>query len=398
MANSQSALLNPDRKPLLHVLVRKLCFDQFNASETETEVRKTIADFKSLGFRGVILGYAKEVNVTGGDTDFDVPSSAATELDSECVKAWSDGVLKTLKMVGHGDFLAVKFSGASEATLSVLAQGGEPPQNMWEAMLEICDATAKQGSRLWIDGEQQDLQPTIDEWTRRLMRRYNQGDKAIVYATMQSYLKSMEFNIGKHLRIARAEGWIFAVKLVRVAYIATENRSLIHDTIQDTHNAYNNIIKNMLRQEYPNVPCNEPYPRSELFLATHNEDSIHQAWSTQELLQKAGKPTIELAFGQLQGMADELGCSLVQLASDGKAANTSHALQDARDDYLLATPKVYKCLTWGSTRECMQYLLRRVRENADAFGRTRYWTVGFRKEVMRRLKRPFLLRAKEESQ
>jgi proline dehydrogenase len=108
MANSRSALLNPNRNPLLHVLVKKLCFDQFNAGETETEVRKTIADFKSLGFRGVILGYAKEVNVTGGDTDFDVPSSAATELDSKCVKAWSDGVLKTLKMVGHGDFLAVK--------------------------------------------------------------------------------------------------------------------------------------------------------------------------------------------------------------------------------------------------------------------------------------------------
>ncbi|ETS76564.1 hypothetical protein PFICI_11951 [Pestalotiopsis fici W106-1] len=398
MANSKSAFLNPDRNPLLHVLVRKLCFDHFTAGETETEVRQTINHVKSLGFKGVILGYAKEAHIAGVDTDMGIPKSAPGVFETECVNAWRDGILKTLSLIGQKDFLAVKFSGASKATLDALAHGEDPPQNMWGAMLEICDATAKQGSRLWIDAEQQDLQPSIDEWTRRLMRRYNQGDKALVYTTMQSYLKHMEYNVGKHLEMAQAEGWILGVKLVRGAYIATERRNLIHDTIEDTHDAYNRIVKSMLRQEYPGVSPDKIYPRSELFLATHNEDSINKAWSLQKSLLQAGKPTIELGFGQLQGMADEVGCSLIQLCQDEKAADKTQALQAIRDAQLMAVPNAFKCLSWGTTSECLQFLLRRVRENADAFGRTKYWAVSFREEILRRLTSPFSLRAKERSQ
>ncbi|KAK6219052.1 Delta-1-pyrroline-5-carboxylate dehydrogenase, mitochondrial [Pestalotiopsis sp. IQ-011] len=400
MANSKSAFLNPDRNPLLHILVRKFCFDHFTAGATENEVRQTIDRVKSLGFRGVILGYAKEVNVTGGETDLGVSKSADGDFDAECVRAWRDGTMNTLSLIGPGDLLAIKFSGAGKATLDALAQGGEPPQNMWEAMLEICDATAKRGSRLWIDAEQQDLQPTIDKWTQQLMRRYNRGDKALIYATMQAYLKHTEANIGRHLALAQAEGWIFGVKLVRGAYIATERHGLIHDTIEDTHAAYDRVVGHMLRREYPGVPTDKPYPRSELFLATHNDGSIRQAWSLQQSLLGAGRPTVELGFGQLQGMADEVGCSLVQLCREGRAAEDdgTRALRATKDARLVATPNAFKCLTWGTTRECLQYLLRRVRENADAFGRTKYWAASFRNEILRRLARPFSPKAKESSQ
>lgn len=291
-----------------------------------------------------------------------------------------------------------RFSGAGKATLDALAKGADPPQNVWDGMIEICDATAKQGSRLWIDAEQQNLQSTIDEWTRRLMRKYNTGEKALVYTTMQSYLKHMADNIGKHLQVSQDEGWILGVKLVRGAYIATEKRSLIHDTIEDTHDAYNNIVKNMLRQEYPGVSSDKPYPRSELFLATHNEDSIKQAWSIQKSLVQAGRSTVELGFGQLQGMADEVGCSLVQLCQGNKgAADKSKALQTIVEAQLVLTPHTFKCLSWGSTQECLQFLLRRVRENADAFGRTKYWAASFRKEILRRFKSLFRLRAEERT-
>lgn len=108
MANSKSILLNPDQNPLLHLLIRKFCFDHFTAGETETEVRKTVNHMKSLGFKGVILGYAKEVNVTGGDTHLELSRSAAGDVDAECVEVWKDGTLKTLCLIGEGDFLAVK--------------------------------------------------------------------------------------------------------------------------------------------------------------------------------------------------------------------------------------------------------------------------------------------------
>jgi proline dehydrogenase len=101
IANSQSTILNPDRNPLLHVLVRKLIYDHFAAGETVQEVKKSIAKMKQMGFKGVILGYTKEVNVSGGTTVSKGTSDAAI-LD------WKEGTLKTLACVGQGDFLAVK--------------------------------------------------------------------------------------------------------------------------------------------------------------------------------------------------------------------------------------------------------------------------------------------------
>jgi proline dehydrogenase len=108
MANSQSFLLNPDKNIVLHQLVRRLVFDHFTAGETELEVRKTIAQMKGLGFRGVILGYAKEVNVTGGETRFETHRIPGLDIDAASVKEWKDGTLKTLSLLGKGDFLAIK--------------------------------------------------------------------------------------------------------------------------------------------------------------------------------------------------------------------------------------------------------------------------------------------------
>jgi proline dehydrogenase len=102
IANSQMALLNPDRNPLLHVLVRKLIYDHFAAGESVQEVKKSVANTKQMGFRGVILGYTKEVNVSGGATVSNGTSDAA-------IQAWKEGTLKTLGCVGQGDFLAIKY-------------------------------------------------------------------------------------------------------------------------------------------------------------------------------------------------------------------------------------------------------------------------------------------------
>lgn len=102
IANSQSLLLNPDRNSVLHFVVRKLVYDHFTAGENAAEVKNTVADIKKMGFKGVILGYAKEVNVSGGPNSFEESSEEAS------IKAWRDGTLQTLGMIGEGDLLAVK--------------------------------------------------------------------------------------------------------------------------------------------------------------------------------------------------------------------------------------------------------------------------------------------------
>lgn len=108
IANSESRLLNPDKNPVLHFLVRKLVYDHFTAGETATEVKKTVADMKSIGFKGVILGYAKEVSVTGGKSGFELAHLTAEDASESTIREWKEGTLKTLGMIGEGDILAVK--------------------------------------------------------------------------------------------------------------------------------------------------------------------------------------------------------------------------------------------------------------------------------------------------
>lgn len=251
-------------------------------------------------------------------------------------------------------------------------------------MHEICEAARRKGSRIWIDAEQQDLQPTIDQWTIDLMRRYNNGDRPTVYTTMQAYLKQTGNNILQHLKLAQEEGWILGIKLVRGAYIATEQRSLIHDTIHETHHAYNTIMENIIIQSYPGLFSGAPFPRVALVLATHNDESVRRACEIQRSCTVSGSTIVDLDYAQLQGMADEISCGLLQ---QGRLVEPAELDPTKR----LPAPRAYKCLTHGSTQECLQFLLRRVKENTDALGRTRFWATAFRQELWRRIKAAFAL-------
>lgn len=108
IANSSSIFLNPDKNPILHVLIRKFIYDHFNAGECEDDVRATVKQVKALGFKGVILGYAKEVNVSNGARGVEAAGEAKLDVDELAVREWKEGTLKTLSLIGEGDFLAVK--------------------------------------------------------------------------------------------------------------------------------------------------------------------------------------------------------------------------------------------------------------------------------------------------
>ncbi|OWP01874.1 proline oxidase [Marssonina coronariae] len=366
IANSSSPLLNPDKNPLVGIPVRKIIYDHFVAGYREEDVKRSVMQMKKTGYNGVILGHAKEYAFDEGETRNE-------EAD---VQRWKDGHLRTMKMIGPGDIMSFKLSGAGRSTLKALANEESPPATMWNGLLELCEAARARGLRILIDAEQQDMQPTIDDWTCQLMQKFNKDGKAFMYNTFQAYLKSTPANLAKYLNVAQNEGWTLGVKLVRGAYIATEKRDLIHDTIEDTHLAYDTIVANLLKREYPGVPrSSKPFPDVALMLASHNEASIKSAYAIQKSLIESAQPTIELEFGQLQGMADEISCSLLQLSKDGKGEMAEKL-----------RPKAFKCLTWGSTQDSLQFLSRRVKENGDAVARTGAWVRAFRREIWRRLR------------
>lgn len=108
LANSNSTPLNPDRNPVLHMIVRKFIYDHFIAGENASQVKANVAAMKKLGFSGVILGYAKEVNVTGGAVHHDDGMSVDKGIKEAAIIEWRDGLVKTLEMLQPGDFLSVK--------------------------------------------------------------------------------------------------------------------------------------------------------------------------------------------------------------------------------------------------------------------------------------------------
>jgi proline dehydrogenase len=61
-----------------------------------------------MGFKGVILGYAKEVIVDPAATREEVAGSGSTKSTEGSIDQWREGNLRSLPMIGNGDFLAVK--------------------------------------------------------------------------------------------------------------------------------------------------------------------------------------------------------------------------------------------------------------------------------------------------
>lgn len=258
-----------------------------------------------------------------------------------------------------------RLSGAGLQAIQQLARRAPPSEQIDKALTEICDLAKGKGVAILVDAEHHSLQAGIDNWSLRLQKAFNsKGSKAIIYGTYQAYLRSTPTTLSEHLSLADRDegGFVLGVKLVRGAYMGSEPPHLFWGSKMETDKVYDGIASALLQGEYndtlkvpgPNTQVHL-LPRVNLMLATHNQASVLKALKMQANLLKSGDDhIIELSYGQLMGMADEVGCELIM------AGRTSGGMK----------PKVYKYLPWGSVGECMKYLLRRGEENRDALRRT----------------------------
>lgn len=263
-----------------------------------------------------------------------------------------------------------RYTGAGGAVASALIDGAEPPKPFAEALEKLCTTARDKGARIMVDAEQQIYQPTIDRWTVDIMRKHNSGPiDAVVLNTYQAYLKGTRGVIRDHLRLARQEGWTFGIKLVRGAYILNEVRDRIHDTKADTDANYNGIVHDLLARSYDGlrggVPGEEGFPRTSVFLAGHNPESIHRALAVHGQLSAANAKPDGLELGQLYGMADHVSGELVAEVerSYGPADRLGRSWAELKES---GAPRVFKCINWGSVRECLHFLMRRAAENQGA--------------------------------
>ncbi|KEF52455.1 uncharacterized protein A1O9_11696 [Exophiala aquamarina CBS 119918] len=376
IAHSNTVFLNPDKNPILRAVIRPVIYDQFCAGRNEREIQNTSKAIKQLGFSGAVLCYGKEVQFST-ESGFHGYSGKASAVEVE-VEQWKEGNLSTLDMTQEGDWLGVKLTGAGLQITQALMNDESAPEVWVRAMDEICEKAASRGCRIWIDSEQQVFQPSIDRWTFDLMRKYNRGEKPLVYNTIQAYLKSARQKTQRQMQIAADEGWKSAIKLVRGAYIAIDARENIHDTKAETDDCYNGIVEDLLRGTGFTVFESNPDLKYDLLCAGHNTQTIRGAARLADDLMKESKLKVQVEFAQLQGMADDIGCELIQRGEN--AINQNKATGQK-----VFVPKVYKCLTWGSIQECMQYLFRRLVENRGAAARMKEGIPRLKKELWERL-------------
>jgi hypothetical protein len=258
-------------------------------------------------------------------------------------------------------------TGGGPAVSRAFSKGLFPPQQMLSALDEIATKCKARNIQIIVDAESQYWQKGIARTSLELMRKFNRDGKAVIYNTYQAYLKSTSSVLAEHMAEAEKDGFTLGLKLVRGAYMLSDDRVLIHDTKADTDHAYNSIAHGALTQHIGLFGSSRPFPSVNLFLASHNRDSVLSAHALHRQRLEAGLPTVPVAYGQLHGMSDEV--SFLLLAEKGESG---------------MPPEVLKCTTWGSMGECVGYLLRRAVENRDAVLRTRDEFLALRKEARRR--------------
>lgn len=393
---NRSFLFNPDKNPVLHALLKKGFYEQFCTGENTAETRACVGRLKDMGFKGVILTYGREtVYDKNGNTIHEAPvealsKEARTDVEDPQIEAWRVGVMKTADQIEEGDLLAIKYvlqrsmlfsfgndadittrlTGAGKAVNQALIKNIPPPPQMLETLDEICAAIKAKKARLIVDAEAQHVQHGIDNVVLGLMRKFNLEGTAVVYNTYQAYLKGAPALVSRHLAAAAEDGFTMGLKVVRGAYINSEERSLIHDTKEGTDQCYDSLVLGAIRREIGEFgkEGGRPFPSVDLLVCGHNKRSVFSANRLRQERLAAGLPTVPTGFGQLQGMSDALGFQLLQDKSAGQVA-----------------PDVYKCSTWGTVGECLAYLTRRAVENRDAVSRTEDEYAALRSELRRRI-------------
>ncbi|EGD79600.1 proline oxidase [Salpingoeca rosetta] len=231
-------------------------------------------------------------------------------------------------------------------------------RNLQRRLTEVVEYAEKHRVRLMIDAEQTYFQPIIDNLVLGLQRKYNKV-YGLIYQTYQCYLKDAVLRITHDLERAQREGWWFAAKLVRGAYMEAERKLAeqrgypdpIHDTIEDTHAAYNRAIQLLM-----------DFPRCNVLIASHNQDSVE--FAVEEMKRRGIDPqTGGVCFAQLRGMSDHLTYTL------------------GLNGY-----KAYKYVPYGPVNEVMPYLIRRAHENSGMLGGASHELTMISNEIKRRIK------------
>lgn len=317
-------------------IIKATIFKHFCGGETIAECEGTIAQL-NFGQVGTILDYSVE-----GEEEEAVFDFTCEEIIRTIDRAAGDKriPITVFKVTGIGRFgLLEKLDAKQELTLAETAEFEKVKQRCEK----ICRAAFDQKVPVMVDAEESWIQDTIDELAFDMMRLFNKTE-IIVYNTYQMYRHDKLADLKADHLIAKANGFILGVKMVRGAYMEKERKRAEEmgypSPIQPTKEASDNDYNESLR--YSMTHINE----IAIVCGTHNEQSSRLL---AQLLDEYNVPHdhAHVYFAQLLGMSD----------------NLSFNLSDSGYN-------VAKYVPYGPVKAVMPYLFRRAQENTSIAGQT----------------------------
>ena len=331
-------------------MVKATVFRQFCGGESVGECTPQIARLAE-GHVGAILDYSVEGKAQ--EADFD--RTLATTIET----------LEYAQNNGDVPFGVFKPTGLGSIDIYEKVSLGNPltqeEQNSWDNTLvrwrRIIEKANELGVPVMVDAEESWIQPAVDDLAIEYMRTYNQG-KAIVYNTAQLYRHDRLAQLKDALELAKKEGFIYAVKIVRGAYMEKERErasrmgyaSPIQPDKASTDKDYNAALTLILNH----------LNHMAVVIGTHNENSVALA---AKLLSEQGYPIdhAHVHVAQLFAMSDHI-------SFNAAAAGLNTA----------------KYLPFGPVRDVLPYLFRRAEENTAVEGQTGRELSLIQKELERR--------------
>ena len=221
---------------------------------------------------------------------------------------------------------------------------------------KIFQYAKKHKIKVLVDAEEYEVQNAIDELVLKMMKKYNDGDEAVIYNTVQLYRRDRIEYLKKLIELR--DGYRLGFKLVRGAYMEKEREmsidlgyeSPICKTKRETDNNFNEALKLL----FNNISG------LDIFVASHNEESNYLAL---DIMKKSliKNNSNSIWFCQLFGMGDHITFNL------------------SKKGYNVA-----KILPFGPVKNLIPYLIRRAQENTSVDGQTNRELNLLKKELSRR--------------
>ena len=349
-------LLIKGKLPFINSIVRNTIFKQFVGGES---LEETKAVGEILGKYGVqvILDYGVEGKE--GEANFDHATDEFIRVIEYAAKQTNIPFI-SVKVTGIARFgLLESLDEAPRLRSGIHDHEAESAE--WERvkdrMYAICAAAAENNIGVLIDAEETWIQDPVDRLTMEMMAEFNKG-KVIVFNTIQLYRHDRLGFLKLSHKIAKQQGFMLGMKLVRGAYMEKEraraNQKGYRDPIQpDKASTDRDYDEAMLY-------CLENIDTISTIIATHNEQSNLSAYDYMQSNNIALNHA-HIHFSQLYGMSDNITFNLSK-----QGCNVS------------------KYLPFGPIKDVVPYLMRRAQENSSVSGQTGRELSLIKRELVRR--------------